>query len=637
MSTAVEKYLDSKGLDYHLEGDEAIINPCPFCGDDRGKFFINVNNWFYNCHTGICGVKGNETTFKRKFGDSVWTSNLEDEVAQVNAAPKKSTTESIPDIAAAHQKLLEDDSVLNWLNDDRGFSLETVKAAKLGLGLRRFGPKGTPNSRAVMFPYFENGICVGVKFRSLPPEDKDFRFTAGREPGLYGQDVIKLDMSYLCLLEGESDTISLWNAGEPNAVGVPGCDGKKVTWDEQLHKPIKKYLVFDNDDAGQKGALSFATRFGIDQFHNVVLPQYELDVPVVDKKGNTRTTIKDVNEFFASGHTLEEFHELLANARPFDIEGVSSADSAYDKLIQLYNDTGSFAPKYKFKWESVNSRAKGMDDGDMIVILAPAKTGKTSICLNQCEFMAEEYGSNPHIDCMEMQDVQLIKKLAAMTLEKDEDLLTIEDIKQARALSRSRPNGFIFTRSSPSNLEEYLDFLRRVKRRYDSSIIVVDNFQILVDLTIGRGNSNNRPSYMSMVSKKLKSLANELKVPLILISQPKQLQEGQMVGANDSEGSSTLTKDADLFITLNRNPEIKMKMAQADAMGKIETNQSHSDNMYVEIALSRRSAGGMCTLKIDGAKSLIREYNDEEKNANTRKTLINGIQIIDDNETTTAI
>jgi hypothetical protein len=638
MATAVELYLDSKNLDYLVNGDQAEITPCPFCGDDRGsKFFINLDNWLYNCHAGVCGVKGNEKTFKRKFGDVMEVSNFEDEVAQVNSAPKTNKAEPIPDIEAAHQKLLEDFDVLNWLNDERGYSLETIKAAKLGVGMRRFGPKGTPPSKALLFPYFENGICVGVKFRSLPPEEKDFRYTAGREPGLYGQDVIKEGMEYLCLLEGESDSLALRNAGEPNVVGVPGCDGKKVTWDEQLHKPKKKYLLFDNDEAGQKGALSFATRFGIDQFHNVVLPPHELDIPVVDKKGNTRTTIKDVNEFFANGYTLEEFNLLLENARPFDIEGVTTMDSAFETIIKQYNDRGSFAPKYAFKWDSLTQRAKGIDDGDMVVWLAPGKAGKTTACLNQCEFMLDRYNLNPHFDCMEMEATELTQKWTAMRLVTDVDKLTLEQMHEGRKLARSRTNTFNFTRSRPTNLDDYLQSLIRMKRRYDSGVIVIDNFQILVDLTIGRNNTNNRPSYMSQVSKSIKALAGELKVPIFLISQPKQLQEGQMVGANDSEGSSTLTKDCDLFITLNRNPEATMKIGQMASLGNFETNQSHSDDVYVQVALSRRSAGGYCTLKIDGAKSIIREYNAEETPQGQKKTMIAGITFVDATEETVAV
>lgn len=628
--TPVEKYLNSKGIRYHLEGRNAII-PCIKCGQDEGQFGINIDNWFWNCFRGKCAAKGNEITFKRHFGDSAQAvSNLEEDVVAAGPATNSTKPEPVPTVEAlekAHQKLMENDEVLNWLNDERGLSIETVKAAKLGLGLRRFGPKGTPASQALMFPYFNGEQCVGVKYRTLPPEEKDFRFTAGHEVGIYRQSVIKKDMDALILCEGESDTLALVNQGVDNAVGLPGCDtlkNKEATWGDKLNLPKKLYLVFDNDEAGQKGAHEFATRFGIGKFHNVIIPKLELDEPI-----DGRTTIKDVNEFFAVGHTLEEFNQLLEHAKPFDIEGVTTMDSAFNELIDYLDKGGTLGPKYSFKWDSVNQRAKGIDDGDLVIVLAPAKTGKTTFCLNQTEFMAQTYGMNPHFDCMEMSAGQLLKKWAAMVLAKDEDSLTAADIREAQAIAKSRSNQFVFTRSNPGNLDKYLDFLRKIKQRYDTGVIVIDNLQLLVDLTLG--SNGNRPAYISTVCKRLKALAGELGVPIILIAQPRGVEEGTMVTSSHSEGSRAPSNDCDLFLVMNRNPEIRMKLSEADSIGKLETNQSHSDKVFIEVALSRRSAGGLCTLKIEGSKSILREYTDDERKANT-KQVVGDLQFVDESK-----
>lgn len=630
----VTDYLDSKGLSYHLDGEYATLD-CPFCGETEGKFGINVNTWLGKCWRASCeDSKVNEITFKRKFGDTVLQpSNFEDEVAQVAKPKTKPTKEPIPDIDRAHQVLLENDEVINYLNDERGFSIETVKVAKLGLGKRRFGKKGEAEPvDALMFPYFSKGKCVGIKYKTLPPAEKDFRFSAGWDVGLYNEDAIKFDMDSLIICEGETDVLALINQGITNVVGISGVKGGKVEFADKLELPhTKLYLLLDNDEAGVKGVTDFTERFGVERFHIVNIPHEDLDVPIVDKHG-TRTTINDVNEYFMLGHTIEDFNGLLAQARPLDIEGVTTMAEAFSNLRKKLSDKGTLAPDYLFKWPSVNTRAKGIKKGFFIVTLAAPKCGKTTWWLNQCEFMAEEYGVNPHLDVMEMDGEDLTLKWAAMKLEVEEDLLTAQQLEQAEMIDRFRASHFNFTRSNPHNLDEYLERLRRIKRRYDSGIIVVDNFQILVDLTIGKGNTNNRPSYMSMVSKKLKALAGELKTPIGIVSQPRNITEGEMVTFDHSEGSGTLKADADLFFVFNRNPEAKMKMAQLDSIGNMQTNQSHSDNMYVDVGLSRGSAGGRTTLKIDGAKSIIREYHDEERNANTKKTLIGGIQIIDDNE-----
>ncbi len=559
---------------------------------------------------------------------------LDGSIAQVTGQVQQveKQREPAPDFEAAHHKLLENDEVLNWLNDERNLSIEVIKSAKLGLGERNFGEKGDPRTPALMFPYFEKGKCVGAKYRSLPPQEKDFRYTNGHEVGLYRQDVIKKGMERLFLLEGESDTLALVDQGIDEVVGVPGCDGKKLDWAPFMEWPKTPYLVFDNDEAGQAGALKFATRFGIGRFRNVVLPQHPLDPSVVDKHGVERVVIKDVNEFFAMGHTLEEFEKLVSEARQFDVEGVISMESAFAELLADLDERGTLDPKYKFKWESLNQRAKGIEPGDLIIVLAAAKVGKTTLLLNQLEYMCETYGMSVHFECMEMSGKALTKKWIAMKLGVLEDELTRAQIMEGLSLCTSRPNSFYFAQSMPKNEDELFDSFRQAKRRYNIEALVLDNLQLFIDLTLGQKERSNRVSYISAFTKKLKALATELKVPIFLISQPRATKEGDMVTVNDSEGSSAPTKDCDLFITMNRASEIKVTKAQAQAMGKLETNQSHSDNVYVEVGLSRRSPGGMVTLKIDGARSLFREYTSEEMAAATRQGMIDNISFTDDND-----
>jgi KaiC/GvpD/RAD55 family RecA-like ATPase len=633
LATVVE-YLDSKGIDYHIDGDNAVMN-CPKCGETEGKFGINIgpgeNMWRGQCFRGSCEFKVNEITFKRFFGDSAWVSNLEDDAAQVAVVKKTSGPEVPPDPEIAHKALLECDEVLNYLNDERGLSLATIKLAKLGLSKRKFSDGKV--SRALTFPYFKGKKCLGVKYKALAPDPKDFRSTAGWDVGLYMEDNIKKDMESLLICEGEMDVLALVNQGYTNVVGISGADSKKADWADLLELPKKLYLVLDNDEAGIKGAKTFTDRFGVDRFHIVNIPHEPLDEPVVDKHG-TRTTISDVNEYFQIGHTVEDFNQLLEEAKPFDIEGATSMQSAFDEIIADYEERGNMNRKYLFLWPSVNLKAKGIDDGDLIAILAARKTGKTTFVLNQLEHMLTTYGINVHFECLEMTPKQLTKKWAAMYMGINEDDLTIDQIQEAKTADRKRPHHFYFTQSNPRNEDDMMNIMRKMARRYAIGAACFDNLQGLVDTTITKSERGNRPAYISSITKKFKRLANELKYPLFLISQPKNVEDGAMVSATDSEGSGALANDSDLFFTLNRAREVKMKMEQMASLGKFETNRSHSDDMYVETALSRRSFGGFVTLKIDGAKSTIREYNDTEKNANTKKTLIGGIEIIDENEAT---
>ena len=75
-------------------------------------------------------------------------------------------------------------------------------------------------------------------------------------------------------------------------MGVPGAGVKKHAWIEAVDRIAPKiYILFDNDQAGTKGAQDLASRIGIEKCLKIVLP-----------KGT-----KDINEYFQMGGTVEGF------------------------------------------------------------------------------------------------------------------------------------------------------------------------------------------------------------------------------------------------------------------------------------------------------------------------------------------
>ena len=47
---------------------ELQAHKCPFCGREKGKFYINIETGFYFCHSGSCNARGNFERLKEKFG-----------------------------------------------------------------------------------------------------------------------------------------------------------------------------------------------------------------------------------------------------------------------------------------------------------------------------------------------------------------------------------------------------------------------------------------------------------------------------------------------------------------------------------------------------------------------------------------
>ncbi len=72
VTTKVTQYLDSKKIDYFINGDQANFS-CPFCNASEKTCFMNVNNFLWDCKRAKCTGPGagNEFTFKQHFGDAV--------------------------------------------------------------------------------------------------------------------------------------------------------------------------------------------------------------------------------------------------------------------------------------------------------------------------------------------------------------------------------------------------------------------------------------------------------------------------------------------------------------------------------------------------------------------------------------
>lgn len=303
----VEQYIKAKGWRYQVNGNQAKIETCPFC-KRTWKFSINVNNFLWDCKHASCSAFGGEgcNAWKlfRLLGDLdkyVWSGQQSSAHADIAGNSPATDMESIPDddaVEDAHGRLMDDLKLVNYLTDEKWWSAETLIQMRVGLTVRWFAGirQAAP---ALMFPYFENGVCTFAKFRTLPlpAHPKAFSALKGRPVPIYNADVIKPDMPYLILCEGESDTLTLLSAGERNVIGVPGAGIKKVTWGPRLSLPAKRYLLFDNDDAGKLGAQNFARQFADTlhlSFHIITLPAFDG---------------KDISDWITGGHSLKWLHD----------------------------------------------------------------------------------------------------------------------------------------------------------------------------------------------------------------------------------------------------------------------------------------------------------------------------------------
>lgn len=136
----------------------------------------------------------------------------------------------------------------------RGLGPEAVSRFRLGV-VRRPLPGHEQYAGRLAIPYLTPAGVINIRFRCPQAHDCDghakYLSADGAGTNLYNVLDLKRDSSFICVAEGEIDTMSLSLAGLP-AVGVPGVK----TWQKHFSRCLEDYDVIyafgDGDDAGGK-------------------------------------------------------------------------------------------------------------------------------------------------------------------------------------------------------------------------------------------------------------------------------------------------------------------------------------------------------------------------------------------------
>jgi len=201
--------------------------------------------------------------------------------------------------------------VQEWLLS-RGLEQSVIDAFKIG-------EQQQSGKTYAVFPFMRNGELVNVKYRN-PDDKKDMRQEGGAEPCLFGWHLIDPKAREVAICEGEIDAMSLHQCGIP-ALSVNAGAGNHQ-WIESDWLALERfstiYILFDNDEAGDKGAAEVMNRLGIERCKRVVIPA------------------KDANEYLQSGATSMEFADCIKNAKHKDPEELRQASDFIDKVKALF-------------------------------------------------------------------------------------------------------------------------------------------------------------------------------------------------------------------------------------------------------------------------------------------------------------
>ena len=207
----------------------------------------------------------------------------------------------------------------------------------------------------------------------------------------------------------------------------------------------------------------------------------------------------------------------------------------------------------------IDSKTQGLQASDFIVLAARPSVGKTSLALNIAEYAGVREGKSVGVFSLEMSKEQLVLRLLSSVTKIDSFklrsgfLAEMDFPKIASAMETlSRAKIFIDDTASISVMELRTK-ARRLKMEHGLDLLIVDYLQLMQPGSSGR--ESNRVQEVSEISRGLKALAKELRVPVIALSQLNRGVEQRVDKKpvmSDLRESGAIEQDADMILLIYR-------------------------------------------------------------------------------------
>src|SRR5271157_5276222 len=232
---------------------------------------------------------------------------------------------------------------------------------------------------------------------------------------------------------------------------------------------------------------------------------------------------------------------------------VKSSFGTIDDLL----DRGQRVTGIETGFEDLDNMTSGLHPGELVVVAARPSLGKTALALNIASHAAIKHHKTVGLFSLEMSKESLVIRLLCSEAETDSHKLrsgfsSREDWnKLTRALGRLGDAPLLIEDTPALSIMQIRAKARRLKMERGLDLVIVDYLQ----LVSGQGRFENRTQEVSYISRGLKSIAKELKVPVLALSQLSRAPEqrpGQRPQLSDLRESGSIEQDADVVIFIFR-------------------------------------------------------------------------------------
>ena len=294
---------------------------------------------------------------------------------------------------------------------------------------------------------------------------------------------------------------------------------------------------------------------------------------IVKQKSILRKLVRTGDTIMSLGYNQTDPIEVLLESAEKSIFGVSQTfikerfvhikevlNATYDKITELHD------PSTKDKYRGIATGFRDLDNilsgfqpADLVILAARPSMGKTAFALNIAQNVAKN-GHSVGIISLEMSKEQLVERMFCSLLAVDSwklrtGKLDEQDFMRIGAVMDDLYAMKIFIDDSVGNsINELKSKARRLQMENGLDFLIIDYLQLM---TAGSstGSFNNRVNEISEISRSLKALARELRIPIIALSQLSRAVESRpskVPQLSDLRESGAIEQDADVVMMLYR-------------------------------------------------------------------------------------
>lgn len=258
----------------------------------------------------------------------------------------------------------------------------------------------------------------------------------------------------------------------------------------------------------------------------------------------------------------------------------------------------------------------GWQPTDLIILAARPSVGKTAFALNLARNAAMHPTKPTAVGffSLEMSSGQLVQRM--LSAESEIDLEKISrgrleehEMKQLykRGIDRLNNANIFIDDSAALNIFELRAKCRRLKNMHNIGLIIIDYLQLMSGSS---DRNSNREQEISKISRDLKSLAKELKVPIIALSQlsrevEKRKETNKIPQLSDLRESGAIEQDADLVMFLYRPEYYEI------------TSNEMGENIQGEtiVKIAKHRNGSLETIKMKAKLKIQKFVESDDKDA----------------------